>query len=83
MPIRILKILPPKIKTIREKFLYFSYSAQNIDCGYTLEPPQQGSSKEYPQSMFLREIRNIMYTPVNPSFTKSFIKMGLKGVSII
>ena len=30
-------------------FLIF---AQNIDCGYTLEPPQWGGSNEYPQSMF-------------------------------
>ena len=32
-------------------------SAQNIDCGYLLEPPRRGSSNEYPQSMFLS--RNI------------------------
>ena len=25
---------------------------QNIDCGYTLEPPQGDGSNEYPQSMF-------------------------------
>ena len=25
---------------------------QNIDCGYTLEPPRRGGSNEYPQSMF-------------------------------
>ena len=30
-------------------FLIF---AQNIDCGYTLEPPHGGGSNEYPQSMF-------------------------------
>ena len=30
-------------------FLIFD---QNIDCGYTLEPPQRGGSNEYPQSMF-------------------------------
>ena len=30
-------------------FLIF---AQNIDCGYTLELPRQGSSNKYPQSMF-------------------------------
>ena len=28
-------------------------SARNIDCGYSLEPPHQGGSNEYPQSMFL------------------------------
>ena len=26
--------------------------AQNVDCEYTLEPPQWGGSNEYPQSMF-------------------------------
>ena len=26
--------------------------AQNIDCGYTLEPPCRGGSNEYTQSMF-------------------------------
>ena len=25
--------------------------AQNIDCGYSLEPPRRGGSNEYPQSM--------------------------------
>ena len=47
----------------------FHISAQNIDCGYSLEPPRRGSSNEYLQSMFWAEIRKIMYTPVNPSFT--------------
>ena len=31
----------------------FHISAQNIDCGYSLEPPRWGSSNEYPQYMFL------------------------------
>ena len=44
-------------------------SAQNIDCGYSLEPPRRGGSNEYPQYMFYAVIRKIMYTPVNPSFT--------------
>ena len=35
----------------------FHISAQNIDCGYSLELPQRGSSNEYPQSMFWAEIR--------------------------
>ena len=47
----------------------FHISAQNIHCGYSLEPPRRGGSNEYPQSMFWAEIRKIMYTPVNPSFT--------------
>ena len=31
----------------------FHISAQNIDCGYSLEPPRRGGSNEYQQSMFL------------------------------
>ena len=27
-----------------------------MDCGYSLEPPRQGGSNEYPQSMFRAEI---------------------------
>ena len=47
----------------------FHTSAQNIDRGYSLEPPRRGGSNEYPQSMFWAEIRKINASPVNPSFT--------------
>ena len=44
----------------------FHISAQNIDCGYSLELPQRGSSNEYPQSMFLsRNKKNNVY-PCKP-----------------
>ena len=33
-------------------FDIFLIFAQNIDCGYKLEPPRRGGSNEYPQSMF-------------------------------
>ena len=57
----ILKILPPKHENFQIKNTdIFLISAQNIDCGYSLE---------YPQSMFLSRNKKIMYTPVNPSFT--------------
>ena len=46
-------------------FLIF---AQNIDCGYTLEPPLRGGSNEYPQSMFLSKNKKKRYTPAYPSF---------------
>ena len=32
--------------------IIFLISVQNIDCGYSLEPPRRGGSNEYPQSMF-------------------------------
>ena len=41
-------------------YIIFLISAQNIDCGYSLEPPRWGGSNEYPQSMFLsRNKKNI------------------------
>ena len=46
----------------------FQISAQNIDSGYSLEPPRRGGFKEYPQSMFLSRNKKKVYTPVNPSF---------------
>ena len=36
--------------------IIFLISAQNIDCGYSLEPPRRGGSNEYPQTMFWAEI---------------------------
>ena len=59
----ILKILPPKNENFQIKlFDMFHISAQNIDCGYSLEPPRRGGSNECPQSMFWAEIRKIMFT---------------------
>ena len=64
------KISPPKTENFQVKISDILHmSAQNIDCGYSLEPPRPGDSNEYPQSMFGAEIRNIMYTPVDSSFT--------------
>ena len=40
----------------------FRIYAQNIDCGYSLEPPRWGGSNEYPQSMVLsRNKKNNVY----------------------
>ena len=74
----ILKILQPKKgKFLDKRSDIFPISAQNIDCGYPLEPPRRGSSNEYPQSMFLsRNKKNNVY-PCKPQFY--YIKVGLKG----
>ena len=49
----ILKILSPKNENFQIKNSdIFHVSAQNIDYGYSLEPPRRGGSNEYPQSMF-------------------------------
>ena len=78
----ILKILPPKNEKFQIKTSdMFHISAQNIDCGYSLEPPQRGGSNEYPQSMFLsRNKKNNVY-PCKPQFY--YIKVGFKGVKIV
>ena len=60
---------------------FFHISAQNIDCGYSLEPPRRGGSNEYPQSMFRAEIRQNNLYPCKPQFY--CIKVGFKGVKII
>ena len=43
---------PPESFQIKNSDIFLIY-AQNIDCGYSLEPPRRGGSNEYPQSMFL------------------------------
>ena len=77
----ILQILPPKNKNFQIKNSdIFHISAQNIDCGYSLEPPRRGGSNEYPQSMFLsRNKKNNVY-PCKPQLY--YIKVGFKGVKI-
>ena len=59
----------------------FHISAQNIDCGYSLEPPRRGGSNEYSQSMFLSRNKKDNVYPCKPQFY--YIKVGFKGVKII
>ena len=47
------KFYHQKMKIFRQKKSdIFHISAQNIDCGYSLDPPRRGGSNEYPQSVF-------------------------------
>ena len=84
----ILKILPQKKWKFSDKNSdIFHISAQNIDCGYSLEPPRplepprRGGSNEYPQSMFLSRYKKNNVYPCKPQFY--YIKVGFKGVKII
>ena len=64
-----------------KNFDIFHISAQNIDCGYSLELPRRGGSNKYPQSMFLsRNKKNNVY-PCKPQFY--YKKVGFKRVKII
>ena len=76
----ILKILQPKTENFQKKISdIFHISAQNIDCGYSLEPPCRGGSNEYPQSMFASKTRKNNVYPCKPQF--DYIKVGFKGGS--
>ena len=61
----------------KKKTPIFFISAQNIYCGYSLEPPCRGGSNEYPQSMFSsKNKKNNVYT-CKPQLY--YIKVDLKG----
>ena len=61
-----------------EKSDNFHISAENIDCGYPLEPSRRGGSNGYPQSMFLSRNKENNVYPCKPQFY--YIKVGQSGV---
>ena len=82
----ILKILPPKNESFQMKNSdIFHISAQNIDCGYSLEPPRRCGSNEAvltsTHTMFLSSNKKNNVYPWKPQFY--YIKVGFKGVKII
>ena len=59
-----------KNEDLQQKFFdIFLIFAQNIECGYSLEPPRRGGSNEYPQSMFWSKNKKNRYNPAYPSFS--------------
>ena len=48
--------------------LFFLFLLQNIDCGYSLEPPRRGGSNEYPQSMFGAKIKKNIFKKSSENF---------------
>ena len=77
----ILKFLQSKNENFQRRMLiFFLISAQNILCGYSLEPPRWGGSNEYLQFMLLsRNKKNNVY-PCKPPFY--YIKVGFKGSTL-
>ena len=70
-----------KIENFSRKILIFFFNfAQNINCGYTLEPPRRGGSNEYPQSMFWSKNKKNRFTPAYPSF--AIQKWGSRGYTL-
>ena len=62
-----------------KKSVIFPMFAQNIDCGYMLEPPRRGGSNEYPQFMLWIKNKKNRYTP---NYTPVYIKVGYEVVYI-
>ena len=80
-PIQIYRISPPKTENFPIKYSdIFHISTQNIDCGYSLEPPRRGGSNEYSQSMFSSRNKENNVYPYKPQFY--YLKVGFKGVKI-
>ena len=80
------KISPPKTKNFQKKNSdIFHISALNIDCGYSLEPPQRGGSNEYPQCFQAKKKKkkkkknNVYLCNLHFYYTK----VGFKGIRII
>ena len=48
-----------KLQGFTGVYIIFHISSQNIDCGYSLEPPWRGGFNEYPQSMFSSRVFNL------------------------
>ena len=83
MPIQIYENFTTKNRKFSNKNsdIFFHISAQNLDCGYSLEPPLRGGSNWFPISLFLsRNKKNNVYL-CKPQFC--YIKVGFKGVKII
>ena len=74
------KIYHQKWKISDKNSDIFHISAQNIDCGYSLEPPQRGGSNDYPKSMFLsRKKKNNLHT-CKPQIY--YTNVGFKGSAL-
>ena len=73
---------PPKTQNFRIKNSNILHiSAQNIDCGYPLEPPRRGAQRSTHNLCLLAEIwKNNVHT-CKPQFY--YIKVGFNGVKII
>ena len=64
----ILKVVKKNEKFHQKNFDIFLIFAQNIDCGYTLEPPRRGGLTSTHNLCFGAKIRKNRYTLAYPSF---------------
>ena len=77
----ILKILQSKKGNYSDKKFWFHFSAQNIDCAYSSEPPYRGGSIAYHNVCFWPDHKKNNVYPCKPQFY--YIKVGFNGVKII
>ena len=62
-----------------KKIDIFLIFAQNIDCGYTLEPPRRGGSNEYHNLCFGAKIRKIRKIGISLQTPVLLYKSGVQG----
>ena len=66
-------------KNVNFQMKFFNIFVQNIDCGYTLEPPQEAVLTSTQNLCFGAKIINNVY-PCKPQFY--YVKVGCKGVFV-
>ena len=64
----------------KKTLIFFHIYAQNIDCGYSLEPPRRGILMGTTINVLSKNKKNNVY-PCKLQFY--YIKVGLKGAKII
>ena len=64
-------------------YLFFLFWLQNIDCGYSLEPPRRGSSNVYPQRVPTIYVLSKNKKNVEIFLLKIFIFYNFKNLCIL
>ena len=68
-------VLNSKTGVYRGRHYFFLISAQKIDCGYSLEPPRQGGSNEYPQGKaVLTSTHNLCFEQKYEKYQNFYLK---------
>ena len=81
-PCKIKRFIFSSVKTenfIRKKNNVFDIFAQNINCGYMLDPPCRSDSNEYQQSMLRIKNKKNIYNSYN-FYTEIYMSFKIKDV---
>ena len=59
-----------------EVYLFLPFLLQNIDCGYSLEPPRRGGFNVYPESVLSKN------TKISKFFRRKFLIFKAQKISV-